>query len=72
MDLLHENQELDSYFYNWFSVNKSPFELFNVNDDYYELNNLINDPKYEKILKSLKYHLFKWIEESDFGNLANL
>jgi len=70
LDSLHENQELDSYFYNWFSVNKSPFELFNVNDDYYELNNLINDPKYEKILKSLKYHLFKWIEESDFGNLS--
>lgn len=67
---LHENQELDSYFYNWFSVNKSPFELYNVNDDYYELNNLIDDPKYEKILKSLKYHLFKWIEESDFGNLS--
>ena len=70
LDSLHENQELDSYFYNWFSVNKSSFELFNVNDDYYELNNLINDPKYEKILKSLKYHLFKWIEESDFGNLS--
>ena len=70
LDSLHENQELDSYFYNWFSVNKSPFELYNVNDDYYELNNLINDPKYEKIFKSLKYHLFKWIEESDFGNMS--
>tara|TARA_B100001741_G_scaffold198170_1_gene163482 strand:+ start:2255 stop:3832 length:1578 start_codon:yes stop_codon:yes gene_type:complete len=70
LDSLNEIKKITPYFYNWFSVNKSRFELYNVNDDYYELNNLINDPKYEKIFKSLKYHLFKWIEESDFGNVS--
>ena len=48
---------------------KDSFELYKVSKDYYETKNLINNPKYEWIYKELKYHLFKWMEESDFGNM---
>ena len=43
--------------------------MYNVTEDYYETTNLINNPEYERIYKRLKHHLFKWMEESDFGNM---
>lgn len=70
LDSLQEKKELDTYFSNWFSKHKDRFELYEVSKDYYEANNLINHPKYERIYKTLHHHLLKWMEESDFGNMS--
>jgi len=70
LDSLQKKQELNTYFSNWFSKNKDYFELYEVTTDYFEANNLINDPKYEQIYKILRHHLFTWMEHSDFGNIS--
>ena len=69
LDSLYKIQELNTYFSNWFSKNKYSFELYEVSEDYSETNNLINNPKFQRIRKKLQHHLFKWMEESDFGNM---
>ena len=70
LDSLQYKQELNTYFSNWFSKHKDRFELYEVSEDYFEANNLINNPKYERIYNTLQYHLFTWMEESDFGNMS--
>ncbi len=70
LDSLKEEQRSNTYFSNWFSKHKDRFELYDVTNDYYETNNLMSDPKYEQVYKTLKHYLFKWIEESDFGNMS--
>ena len=70
LDSLQYKQELNTYFSNWFSNHKDRFELYEVSEDYFEANNLINNPKYERIYNTLHYHLFTWMEESDFGNMS--
>jgi hypothetical protein len=70
LDSLQFKQELNTYFSNWFSKHKDRFELYEVSEDYFEANNLINNPKYELIYNTLQYHLFTWMEESDFGNMS--
>ena len=69
LDSLKQKQELNTYFSNWFYKNKQQFELYEISKDYYEADNLISNPKYEKIYKTLRQLLFKWIDESDFGNM---
>ena len=69
LDSLKEKKELNTYFSDWFCKNKNRFELYDVTVDYFETNNLINNPKYEQIYKTLKYYLFEWIKDSDFGNM---
>ena len=70
LDSLQQKKELHSYFLNWFSKNKDRFELYEVSKDFYEVNNLVLDKKYEQIYKTLRQHLFSWIDNSDFGNLS--
>jgi hypothetical protein len=70
LDSLKEERGLNTYFSNWFSKHKDRFELYDVAEDYYETNNLMSNPKYEQVYKTLKHHLFRWIDESDFGNMS--
>ena len=70
LDSLNQNQKLNTYFSNWFSKDKDRFELYEISEDYYEVNNLMNNPKYDSIYKILNYHLLSWMEESDFGNMS--
>ena len=72
LDSIKEVKGSNTYISNWFSSNKNRFELYNVMEDYYETNNLISKASYEQVYKTLKYHLFKWIEESDFGNMSEI
>ena len=69
LNSLKQKKELNKFFSNWFYKNKEQFELYEVSKDYYEANNLIYSLKYEKIYKTLRQLLFKWIEDSDFGNM---
>ncbi len=70
LDSLKEVQGSNTQISNWFSSKKDRFELYDVMEDYYETNNLISKVSYEQVYKTLKYHLFKWIDESDFGNMS--
>ncbi len=70
LDSLNQNQEINTYFSNWFYKNKNRFELYEVSEDYFEVNNLIHNPKYEQIYKTLQDYLFKWMKDSDFGNMS--
>jgi hypothetical protein len=70
LNSLKQKHELNTYFSNWFSKNKDRFELYEVSEDYFETNNLIHNPKYELIYKTLHHHLFTWMEDSDFGNMS--
>ena len=70
LDSLQQKQELNIYFSNWFSKHKNRFELYKISEDYFETNNLIHNPKYEKIYKTLRYYLFRWMTDSDFGNMS--
>ena len=70
LDSLEKEQRSNTYFSNWFSKHKDRFELYEVTKDYFETNNLISNPKYERVYKTLKHHLLRWIEESDFGNMS--
>jgi N-acetylglucosamine-6-sulfatase len=40
-------------------------ELFDLQNDPYEMNNLIRDPQYREIGLKLKAQLFKWMEETN-------
>ena len=70
LDSLNKKQELNTYFSNWFSKDKDRFELYEVSEDYSEAKNLIHNPKYEGIFKTLQHYLFAWTEKSDFGNMS--
>ncbi len=70
LDSLKQKKELNTYFSDWFYKNKNRFELYEITVDYFETNNLINNPKYDQIYKTLKYYLFEWIKDSDFGNMS--
>ena len=70
LDSLNQKNELNTYFSNWFSNEKDRFELYEVSSDYYESKNLIHNPKYNKIYRSLRKHLFEWMDNSDFGNIS--
>ena len=70
LDSLHKQNKLNLYFSNWMSNNtKDSFELYKVSKDYYETNNLINNPKYDWVYKELKAQLYMWMDKSDFGNM---
>jgi arylsulfatase A-like enzyme len=40
-------------------------ELYDLQNDPYEMNNLVRDPKYRQIGLELKNELFKWMEETN-------
>ena len=70
LDSLNKKQELNTYFSNWYSKHKERFELYDISKDFFETNNLISNPKYKEIFKTLYNNLHKWMEKSDFGNMS--
>ena len=63
--LLNEKQQL------WFQVPKKEEELYDLQKDPFELNNLIDDGNYSAELKTLKFQLNKWMNEiNDLGYLS--
>ena len=49
----------------WFRVPKLAEELYDLELDPFELNNLSNETKYDKELKNLSQVLDNWLEEID-------
>jgi len=72
LDSLKINDNLNSYFFNWYYQPKDSFELYNISSDFFETKNLIYDSQYNEISKKLKQKLMIWLEMSDFGNMSEL
>ncbi|MAS52240.1 MAG: sulfatase [Flavobacteriales bacterium] len=70
LDSLQQKKELNNNLSKLFFKNKKSLELYKVSEDYFETTNLIHHPKYERIYKKLEHFLFKWMENSDFGNMS--
>ena len=67
---LRDEGELDSIQQLWFREKKDPEELFDCNNDPYELKNLAGDPAYADHLEELREEMDRWIEE--IGDQPNL
>lgn len=64
---LKDEQELNTYFKKWFNSSKDIYELYDIELDSLECNNLVNDNLYDSVLLTLKTVLHEWIESSDYG-----
>ena len=53
---------------NWYKKTKSKYELYDIINDPYELNNLYKNKDYESVFNELKKKLNNWINHSDYGN----
>ena len=63
-NLLSEKQKL------WFQNPKSPEEFYDLENDPFELNNLIQDKKFAPHIKELSFQLDSWLENiNDLGGI---
>ena len=63
-NLLSEKQKL------WFQTPKSPEEFYDLENDPFELNNLIQDKKFAPHIKELRFQLDSWLENiNDLGGI---
>ena len=54
----------------WFQIPKNPEEFYDLENDPFELNNLIGDNNYSKKLNDLRKQLDDWMEEiNDLGHI---
>ncbi len=68
LDMLYKNGELDSISSNWFIAPKPEEELYDLQEDPYELNNLAQNTILKDTLQKLQEVLYNWIKESkDLG-----
>jgi hypothetical protein len=55
----------------WYKFPKSREEFYDLENDPFELNNLIGDENYSKILNNLRNQLNMWMEEvNDLGHIS--
>ncbi|MDN3476822.1 sulfatase [Pseudoalteromonas sp. APC 3355] len=47
----------------WFRDKKDPEELFDLNNDPHELNNIITDPSYKEVVSELSDEMDRWLNE---------
>jgi arylsulfatase A-like enzyme len=55
---------------NWYKKIKPKYELYDIVNDPYELNNLFNNKDYDSVFYELKIKLDNWIDNSDYGNIT--
>jgi N-sulfoglucosamine sulfohydrolase len=54
----------------WMAYTRAPEELYDVKTDPYQINNLINDPKYKTVLEDLRNKHKQWtLETGDMGHM---
>lgn len=46
-------------------MNRPEEELYDITEDRYEMNNLINDPEYNEIKQKLSKELDRWMKEQN-------
>jgi N-sulfoglucosamine sulfohydrolase len=70
---LRDEGKLNAAQMSWFRVSKPEEELFDTQNDPYELNNLANDPKYAVKLKELRTAHEKWLKDyKDWGAIPEI
>lgn len=57
--------ELEGAPANWFQEPRPPEELYDRKADPYNVNNLADDPKYEKVLERMRAVMDQWQEDTD-------
>ncbi len=62
-DLLQKGKDEHSYYYDLVFGIRPEFELYKVQEDPYELNNLAADPNYKDELNKLKNDLFEYLKK---------
>lgn len=67
---LRDKGKLDSNAMAWFKTPKSVEELYDTKNDFYELHNLAEDPKYKEKLEELRTAFNKW--EAEVGDLSEI
>jgi arylsulfatase A-like enzyme len=55
---------------NWYKKTKPKYELYDIVNDPYELNNLYENKDYDSVFNELKKSLDNWMDESDYGNIT--
>lgn len=55
---------------NWYKKTKPKYELYDIVNDPYELNNLYTNKDYDSVFYELKKKLDNWIDKSDYGNIT--
>lgn len=54
----------------WFAYSRPPEELYDIKADPYQVNNIVNDPKYKEVLDELRHRHDQWtIETGDMGHM---
>ena len=67
---LHDENQLTAVQAQWFRESKPQEELFDLETDPHEINNLANDPKYSEKLKELRDACTQWVDDIDDKNLG--
>ncbi|QNM84313.1 sulfatase [Polaribacter pectinis] len=65
---LKENGELDTLQSKFFAASKEPEELFDIINDPFEVNNLIDNPEFKDVANKMRGHYNDWNSKNhDFG-----
>lgn len=64
MEVLHKQGKLTPEQERFMAPTRPEEELYDLENDPYELNNLADDPRYQDVLRELRGKLEKWIEET--------
>ncbi|NJO03363.1 MAG: DUF4976 domain-containing protein, partial [Bacteroidia bacterium] len=69
MRRLHQEGKLTGEAAEWFLPTKPREEFYDTQTDPHEINNLIDDPKYQKIIRRMRVRLQQWRKEiRDLGD----
>ena len=69
LDSLNNLKKNTSSMENWYKKTKPKYELYDIINDPYELNNLYKNKDYDIVFNELKKKLNNWINNSDYGNI---
>ena len=72
LDSLNNINGLSNNLNNWYKKSKRKYELYDLKNDPYELNNLYGNMDYKNIFNELNKKLSKWINSSDYGNMSEV
>ncbi len=70
LDSLNNLKKNTNSIKNWYKTTKTKYELYDIINDPYELNNLYKNKDYESVFYDLKKKLDNWIDDSDYGNIT--
>ncbi len=67
LQIMHENGELTPAQEHFMADARPEFELYDLENDPYEIDNKVDDPDYQDVKNKLQAKLEKWVQETDNG-----